>query len=384
MNMKTLVSIAVPTKNRYYYLKSLILLVDSFATNELELVIQDNSDDNKEILNFLGNNKFPFISYFYSTEQLTMTENCNLAIQNCKGEYVCFIGDDDCVTRNFLPCVKWMVKNEVRCVFPRRIMYFWPDYCDKGDERSAVHFEPFYNEVKFYDTQDVLNELLDSGCIGISNMPLIYHGIVKRDVLTKIKEHCGSYLIGASPDIAGGVSLCMIIDKYASFSFPIVIAGNSRPGGGGVRVMKHHAQTDFSKLPFLPKNTEKIWCPKIPKIWSNPTIWCESVVEALNVWKREDLVNRINFEKLYINFVVNYFYYRKMAFELTNNKLQLFITSLLHSIILFVKNAGKFILKRMHLHLPKTRIWVFGIKDSTELCSYFENKGYIFEEYFKE
>ena len=48
--MGYLLSIVVPTKNRYYYLKSLIKLVQSFNSNEIELVVQDNTENNSEIL----------------------------------------------------------------------------------------------------------------------------------------------------------------------------------------------------------------------------------------------------------------------------------------------------------------------------------------------
>lgn len=376
---KPLASIAVPTKNRYCYLKSLVLLLDTFNTEELELVIQDNSDDNSEILSFFNENHYSFVSYYYSEKKLTMTENCDLAIKNSKGDYVCLIGDDDCVTNNFIPCVKWMRKNGVECVFPRRIMYFWPDYCDNPDERAAVHYEPFKNEAYFYNTKEVLKELLDCGCIGIANMPLVYQGVVRRDVLEKIWNHCGSYMPGSSPDIASGVSLCMVINKYASFRFPIVIAGNSRPGGGGQKVMKHHGQTDFSKLPFLPSNIEEIWDPRIPKVWTNPTIWCESVVEALNTWNRKDLVEEINFERLYSYFAVNYSYYWRYVFALTNNKLLFMFSCLKGALILIAKNIVKCILRIMKIQDGR-RIKVFGINDINELCKFFERKGLIFND----
>jgi hypothetical protein len=308
--------------------------------------------------------------------------NCDKAIRNSKGEYVCFIGDDDCVTNNIMPCIKWMQANKVECVFPRRIMYFWPDYCDKGDEKSAVHYEAISNNVTFYETSIVLEELLNSGCVGIARVPMIYHGIVSRGLLDKIWKQCGTYFPGASPDIASAICLCMVTDKYASFRFPIIIAGNSRTGGGGQKIMKHRAEINFSKLPFLPKDTEKIWDKRIPKIWSNATIWCESVVESLHAWGRYDLADSINFEKLYENFVVNYFYYRKLAFQLSNNKVKLFVNSLLGITVQAVKNTIKFLLRSIGVHRD-TRIKVSGIKDISELCDYFNKKGYIFNNYFK-
>ena len=53
MNEAPLLSIIIPTKDRYKYLKILISLIDSYNLSELELIIQDNTSDNTEILKFL-------------------------------------------------------------------------------------------------------------------------------------------------------------------------------------------------------------------------------------------------------------------------------------------------------------------------------------------
>lgn len=376
-----LVSLVVPTKNRYPYLIKLIELLKTFGLgSEFELVIQDNNEDNSSFLAYLEENPYERLRYFFDPTPVPIGENCDKAINHSFGKYVCFIGDDDCVTKNFMPCVKWMEENGVECVFPRRIMYFWPDYCDKGDERAAVHYEPFSDDVTFYKTESVLRELLKSGCVGIARVPMIYHGIVNRKVLDRIWDKCGTFFPGASPDIASGVSLCLTIDKYASFRFPIIIAGNSRTGGGGQKVMKHHAELDFSKLPFLPEKTKTIWDNRIPRIWSNATIWCESVVEALNWWKREDLVEQINFDKLYVNFIVNYFYYRKMAYELTDKKIKLFVKAAYGGVVLLAKNTIKSLLRVLHINRD-TRVKITGINDINELCEYFESKGLVFSKY---
>ena len=55
MRDNPIISIVVPTKNRYKYLKQFIILVESFKDERIELFIQDNSDDNSEILEFLSN-----------------------------------------------------------------------------------------------------------------------------------------------------------------------------------------------------------------------------------------------------------------------------------------------------------------------------------------
>lgn len=89
--MNYIVSVVVPTRNRYQYLKHLIQMIDGFKLAELELVVQDNSDDNREILNFLKNINADNIKYFYISQPLTMSQNGELAINNATGEYVCVI-----------------------------------------------------------------------------------------------------------------------------------------------------------------------------------------------------------------------------------------------------------------------------------------------------
>lgn len=375
---KPLVSVVVPTKNRYFYLKKLIKLVDGFGfSEELELVIQDNTEDNSEILEFLNDNEFSNLQYYHIREPLTVGENFDLGIRNSTGEYVSCIGDDDAVTRYLVDCVKWMKENKLEGVFPERITFFWPEAYPgcKGD----LHYKSFTGEVRLVNTNEVLKDIFDKGCINTGNLPLLYRGVVSRECLDKIWAKCGTYFPGASPDIANAVSICLVIEKFVVISAPIVIGGNSKTGGGGVNFLKYHAQTDFTKLPHLPKNIKEIWCKKIPLIWSNPTIWCESVVEALNAWGRSDLIEEINFEKLYEYFVLYYFHYRKMAFELSNNKMRL----LMQSCFNYSSRCFNGIIYRIKTKLGRKkysngRLVVSGFDDFNEVLEHLNINDYNF------
>ena len=376
--MASILSIVVPTKDRYYYLKKLIELVDSFGYGEeLELVVQDNTSDNSEILSFLEKREYINLKYFYTPQPLTVGENCDLSINNSTGKYICFIGDDDAVTKYVMDCAKWMAEKSIDCVFPDRITFLWPESYPgcKGD----LYYKPFTNTVHIIDTKDVLNDLIRRGCVDTGRLPLLYRGVVKRDVLDRIYNQCGTYFPGASPDIANAVSLCLGIDKFAVISAPIAIGGNSKTGGGGVNQLKHKAQTDFSKLPWLPKNTESIWCNQIPKIWTNPTIWCESVVETFRAWGRDDLIKKINFEKLYDYFLLNYFYYRNMVFPLTRNKSLLLIRFVFNFIIKANRALyNRFRMKILGSNVDNGRIKLEGFKDFEDIYKYFEEQGYGF------
>ena len=330
--MGYLLSIVVPTKDRYFYLKYLIELIESFKSDEIELIIQDNTSDNNEILDYIKSLNYTHLKYFHTKEQLSVAENSTKAILNSSGEYVCFIGDDDGVTRHIVDCCRWMKRNGIDCVVPVGYAYNWPDADElaaaKGLERGGtVFWKEASKEIRIVKTKDALRRLLDKGCTVRSVLPLLYQAVVKRTALDKIWDKCGSYFPGASPDMANGVALSLVIDQFAFVTFPIVFSGASKHRGGGESKMKHRGTTDFKSLPFLPDNIEEIWDERIPKVWTAPTIWCQSSIMAIKAMHRDCLLDEIDFESLYEEFVIFYPYYRKLAYRLTNNRIRLFIRS---------------------------------------------------------
>lgn len=52
-NMGYLLSVVIPTKNRYETLIPLIRVLAKWDDADLEIVIEDNSDDNNEFISFL-------------------------------------------------------------------------------------------------------------------------------------------------------------------------------------------------------------------------------------------------------------------------------------------------------------------------------------------
>ena len=69
--MQPIISVMVPTKNRYKYLIHLITLIEGFNDKRIELVIHDNSDNNSEIINFMNGKSFVSTVYFYDTDKLS-------------------------------------------------------------------------------------------------------------------------------------------------------------------------------------------------------------------------------------------------------------------------------------------------------------------------
>ena len=134
--MEPIISVVVPTKNRYKYLKHLIVLIESFKDPRIELLIHDNSDNNSEILEFFSGKEFVSTVYYCDTDKLSMGSNAERGINLAKGEYVCFIGDDDGVCRNIADCAEWMKQNDIDAVRSLYLNYSWNE--DKGLNQGSV------------------------------------------------------------------------------------------------------------------------------------------------------------------------------------------------------------------------------------------------------
>lgn len=374
--MAFLLSIIVPTKNRYPYLFKLMEVIDSFHSNEIELVIQDNNEDNSVILDyFKKNGKRDYIVYDWHKESLPIYKNSDLAVRNSSGEYICYIGDDDGVSKYIIDCCKWMYQNDIEAVYPDGYYYYWPDAHISDRYKGSIKWSELNHRMIIRNSAQELNSLLSEGITTDGILPRLYHGIVKRSSLDKIWDKCGSYFPGASPDIANGVAMAFVIDKFATIQFPICYSGASKHLGGGAVAMKHQGTTDFKSLPFLPDNIEEIWYDKVPKVWTAPTIYCESAIESMRNMGHEELIDDIDFEKLYAYFVAHFGYYRSLAYKLTNNRLSLFLRSLWIMFKDYVE-GGIRIFKRkiMHINPDKGFVFVHDLNDIVAVNQYIEKR----------
>lgn len=319
--MSKLLSIIVPTKDRYKYLISLMELLSEFNNEEVELVVQDNSDDNSSFLSFMEERKYPFVVYNYHKGQLPMSVNADKAILNSNGEYVCFIGDDDGVTVDIIECAKYMKNNNIDAMRSIPASYYWPEV---GSSRfvylggRCVYDKP-KSSIKELSTKDALDELLKIGFIDRGDLPLVYHGIVSRRALNLVYEKVKTFFPGSSPDISSGIALSLVIDKVYRYNKIVTFSGASKFHGGGVYTLgkKHPDLVDIKWL--LPGAVDN-WDSRLPKIGEGDPIWCDSSIKTLACMGRADLIDQINFENLYVHFALQNKDLKYMSLELTKNK----------------------------------------------------------------
>lgn len=305
--MSYLISVVVPTKNRYKYLKYLITLIDSFKLDELELVIQDNSDNNSEILEYLKQFENENIRYFYTNEKLSMSGNSDKAVLNSTGEYVCFIGDDDGICRNIVDCVKWMKKNNFETLLSRWANYFWGDYCAVGYNylcQSLTYREPKFSFTSF-DPIEELKQSMKKGFQHSRNIPFLYSGIVSRKILDEIFKIGKTFFPGGSPDISNGVCNSLLARRSVKIDFPVIIRGSSQFQGGGINRLKNKI-SKLEDVKFIERSVIDNWEKNIPRYWATQLAWPESGIKGLRYMGREDMIPLFNYNYMLASFAVHH------------------------------------------------------------------------------
>lgn len=321
--MNPTLSIIVPTKDRYEYLKPLMQLLKSFDSDEVELVVQDNTKDNAEIIQFIKEINYSNLKYFHHAEQLSVARNSDLAILNSRGKYICFIGDDDGVSYHIISAVKWMEDNGVDVLKTTTTSYKWPSFnFSKIGNFSSVLMQGFYDKTfKKIDALSELKKSLKTGGNEVALLPKVYHGIAKRSTLDKIYDIGGTYFPGPSPDMANSVAMSFVAENFVYLNFPVIIPGNSIRAGGDAQKFKRQC-AQISEVPFLPKDTEKNWENFIPKVWASETIMPESACKSLKYMGKADYIEKyMNVERLLAYFIVGHPDLKHLAFQKSRNKI---------------------------------------------------------------
>jgi len=373
--MNYLLSIIIPTKNRYITLLPLLDYLISIPSEALEIVIQDNSDDNDPIRAYFTNNKDNRISYYYTTEKLSQTGNSEKAVLHAKGEYICFIGDDDGIMPYIAEVVQWMKKENIDVLKSYKPNYSWPGLQStymEADKTGVLKQKEFSYKTREVDLKNALNYTLSKGGTDISKLPCLYHGVTSKKVLEKIHAKTGSFFPGPSPDMANAIALCFFAEKFVYTNFPVVVSGKSSNSIGGKGVLHQHV-AKIDDVKHLPENTKKEWTIEIPKFWTGPTIWSESVIKSLESCNQSKYIKQLNFTYLYARLIVFNFKQRKQLFN--DFKYNFFNFSFIFYVIkLFSHRVYIFLLNRIGLNGIKSHNNLKNIGEAIDILNLKINK----------
>lgn len=316
----TTLSILIPTKNRSEYLDDVLSSVLRWERTDFEIIIQDNSDDEKTqdiVRKYLGDSR---VKYFFIKDDLSVIENFENAVLNSAGTIVTAIGDDDGILPIVLEISDWMLKKNVDAVLTDKADYVWPDLLSKYNSsynNSKIKFSKHinYNYNKLDPSRELLN-VCQHGGTTMGMLPRIYYGLVNRKSLDAVKDLTGQYFPGPSPDMANAVSLSLVVNELYYLKYPAFIAGSSSKSTAGLGLKRKHVGS-ISEIKHLPKNTLDEWDSLIPLYWSGPTIWAQS---ASIVMKKMGCKSSIDYDYLYARCFVFFPQHFLLIFEKLNRR----------------------------------------------------------------
>ncbi|MBU1013321.1 MAG: glycosyltransferase family 2 protein [Bacteroidetes bacterium] len=303
--MKPLLSIVIPTKDRYEYLLELLLFFIRVERDDFEVIVQDNSKDNIKIVEFLEKHNQKRIKYFYNGEHLSVVENADLAVANAIGEYVTMIGDDDGISMKLIDFLKKMNSKYDAYLF-NKPTYIWPDVTHRyhsSNFSGTITIKEFNGQIADLNVDEIIANVLKVGGTRILNLPRVYHAVIKRSVMDSLRQTAGTYFPGPSPDMANAIAISNFVKKMAYVDIPYIISGTSVKSTAGAGAIGKHIG-EIKDQAFLPKETSALWSKNIPYYWSGTTIYAASTIRALESLNKIILLKKMNLSFLYASCLV--------------------------------------------------------------------------------
>lgn len=305
---KNIISIIIATKNRQKYALNAVQSILSINSADFEVVVQDNSDDTS-LAKFLEKyNEDCRLVYNYTSANYSFIDNFNEAIEMSSGDYLCLIGDDDGINPEVITAANWARDNNIDALTGNLAAnYRWAGtgapntfFTKMTDDTLVIQY--FNGRATKIDLEEILSNLMKNGCTNYIEfpMPKLYHGVIKRELLTTIKQNTGAFLKGLSPDIYASIALACTAKSFVYIDYPLTIPGVCAESGSIKEgQLKNHSKKLEDAPHFKNRNSAYSWSEQIPRIFCVQTIWADSGIAALREMKRNDLIDKIDLYKLY-------------------------------------------------------------------------------------
>jgi len=298
-----ILSLLIATRNRAKYCIDAIETILAFEYEKFELIIQDNSET-LELQDYIRNRKVDHrLVYNYTPPPFSSIDNFNAVISLAKGEYLCLIGDDDAVHPEIFNAVEWAKAKKIPSITPTlKAIYRWPDACDDPQDNGLLTIGHISGKIKKRSTKNAIMKLMKNGGQGYLNMPFpkLYHGIVKREYMEKIKKETGNYVGGLSPDIYIAIGLAKHIPEIVEIDYPLTLAGIC-----GKSAPMDEKRTKYEKLEDAPHFRDRgpyQWSPEVPRFYSSTNIWADSALAAIRDLNLHNYIQKFNKYQLSFNY----------------------------------------------------------------------------------
>lgn len=322
-----LLSIIIPTRNRQKYCKFAVKQILQHNWEDIEVCVQDNSEDNSLGAWFESLNA-PNVVYNYHPGILSFVDNFSEAVSLAHGEYLCMIGDDDGILPSIMKLVAEMAHVKADAAIPAlSFIYFWPSdqHIVENSERGVLIAHLYAEQPSrpyrlFNGGVNEIRKLLQNGIQNYAsyNIPRLYHGIVRRDILEKIKGTTGHFFGGLTPDMYMAAALSLTCKKILKVNYSVTISGICPTSGSSDSATGKHTG-ELKDAPHFRGHNSYEWEKLIPSFYSVDTIWGDTLIRAIKEFGRTDLVKDFNLSLFTGLCIGNYPEYGKLILQHAKN-----------------------------------------------------------------
>ncbi len=264
--------------------------------------MQDNSEDDslREWVNSLHTDK---VVYNYHPGILSFVDNFSEAVSLAHGDYLCMIGDDDGVLPSMLNLIEDMqIENADAAIPALSYIYFWPSeqHIVKNGEKGVLIAHLYSEQPKrkpkiIIGGERGLIKLLKNGVQDYYgfDIPRLYHGIVKREILKEVKKKTGHYFGGLTPDMFMAAALSVTCKKILRVSYSVTISGICPKSGSSDSATGKHTG-ELKDAPHFRGHGSYVWDSLIPSFYSVDTIWGDTLLHALKEFDKNNLIRYFN------------------------------------------------------------------------------------------
>ena len=226
---ENLYSIIMPTRERADVLHFAIRTVLKLNRSNFELIVMDNcsSPETRQVVDAFES---PNIRYFRSPDRLSMADNWELGLDQAKGDYITFLGDDDGIMPDALE-----VAERFHQRWPDQILtwwpftWLWPDFLVPSYQNMAQLY--LGDHVEKINSRRFLEDLL-AGRKDWTALPTLYCSFVPRTKIDQTRSEHGRYFLASLPDVSSGITnLCSSNEFFCCYR-PLSCWGLSRHSTG--------------------------------------------------------------------------------------------------------------------------------------------------------
>lgn len=218
------VTVIIPTRERCETLHSALKTVCGQDFADAEFIVSDNVSEDDTATIVAGFND-PRIKYIRTPKRLSMSDNYSFALSHARGTYVTILGDDDGLIPGALAVLaRWVRATGADAISWQEATYYWPTH--SIPERRGRLEIPLLN-VNWNVSARAAFTAAKWSMLRWNYLPIIYGGLVKRDVMNKIRDRTGAYILSHIPDVYSAIAVCSIIERYIYTEYPFSTFGFS-------------------------------------------------------------------------------------------------------------------------------------------------------------